>query len=195
MALLPDCFIQQRSVMKLKKYLFVLFFVSNVVAAESYLILSLQGMTGQNNLEHSSSLLTNIGLGLESSSGFCLDWTLGLSGETIAEIILDHDFEHDENKQRGQMDLIAGYKLQITKHTFLKLGAGVEAAVFDRNCAFNMLAGRTVCEKKYEHGPSYKLAYFYQQRKALMFGLEYNRDELSDTRRYNGLAVVVNAGF
>ena len=178
--------------MKRISSLLALLVVSNMASANPYLILSIQAATGQNNLEHSHSLLTNIGLGLESPSGFYLDWALGLSGETIAEIILDDDFEHDENKQRGQMDLLAGYQFNVTERTFMKIGVGLETAIFDKDCAYNVLEGRTICARKYEHGPTYKIAYYFKSRTGVSLGLEYNRDELSALRKYNGLAVVVN---
>lgn len=159
------------------------------------MILSFQASTGQSDLQDSSSLMTNVGLGLESTYGFYLDWSLGFSGETIAEILLDDDIEHDENKQRGQMDLLVGYKFSVSSRTFMKIGVGIETAIFDKDCNFNVLEGREVCLRKHEHGPTYKLAYFFKPRSGLTFGLEYNRDELSEQRKYNGLALVVNSGF
>lgn len=175
--------------------LLVLLAVSGRTSADAYLILSLQAATGQSDLKDSSSLMTNVGLGLESSSGVYLDWSLGLSGETLAEILLDDDIEHDENKQRGQMDLLVGYKFPVSSRTFMKIGVGIETAIFDKDCHFNVQQGRQVCLRKHEHGPTYKLAYLFKPRSGLTFGLEYSRDELSERRKYNGLALIVNSGF
>lgn len=181
--------------MKLINLVLFLLLLSTNVKSESYLILSLQGQTGQNNLKHSTSVITNIGLGLKTNNGFYVDGTLGASVESLAEIILDDDFEHDENRQRMQMDLLAGYTQIITDTSFIKIGAGIETAVFDENCRFEVLNGRRVCERRHEYGPTYKLGYFFRSRQALLFGLEYNRDELSDRRKYNGLSLVVQTSF
>jgi len=182
--------------MKLKKYLFALFFISNVVSADldPYLILSLQGTTGQNDLKSSSSLLANIGLGYETNFGIYFDWVLGVNSEAIADVIPDERFI-DDNQQIGQMDLVTGYKLSVSKRSYLKLGIGIESAIFADNCAYNYAEGRTICDKKYEHGPTYKVGFYFSPSSKTMFGLEFNRDELSAIRKYNGLSVVVNGKF
>lgn len=181
--------------MKFKILGLFLFILSNVAFAEPYVVISAQATTGQNDLYRSTSVLTNIGLGYETDWGGYVDWVVGVNAEVIAEILLeDHSFI-DVNQQSGQMDLVVGYKVKVTNNTYLRFGAGIETAIFEENCIYSFKESRNLCNKKTESGATYKLAYLLKTDRSTLLGLEFNRDELSRTRKYNGLSFVINGRF
>jgi hypothetical protein len=182
--------------MKLIKYFLALYFFCNVASADPYQMLSLQGTTGQNDLKQSTSVLANFGLGYETDSGIYLDWTLGVNSEVFGEVLLDRHFT-DDNQQSGQMDIVAGYNFKVTKRTYLKLGLGFETSIFSHNCSNRLIKNKYeyICDKKHEAGPTYKAGFFFRTSGKSIVGLEFNRDELSATRKYNGLSIVIKSNF
>lgn len=182
--------------MKLVIKICLTFFLSTaqLALADFYNVLSLQTTKGQNDLYRSTSLIVNYGLGYQTLFGVYFDWTLGLNSESIAEIALEDKFL-DQNQQSIQMDFVAGYKLKIGRRYFIKIGAGFDAAYFSENCTYSYLENRDVCDSKKEQGPTYKAGYYFRPDRKLLLGIEFNRDELSNIRKYNGISLVVNVGY
>ncbi|MDX1453096.1 MAG: hypothetical protein R3183_11110 [Oleiphilaceae bacterium] len=178
--------------MFIRTLLAVLLLSASLCNAEVYNLLSFQVSDGLNNLRRSTSALINIGLGAEWNNGLFAEWSAGMNAEVVGEAILDRDFL-DQHQQALQMELVAGYALKVGQSGYLQAGIGLESALFHENCAYSYTERKTLCQNKLEHGPTYKLGYFFRETRHFHWGFELSRDELSDSRRYNGISFVVRS--